>query len=145
MASPNIYPLYTVTADVANDGSTAFAATILTATADYTGISANHKKVFTAGANGSYIRKIRFRPLGTNAVTVARIYLNNGATQATATNNSPFGALALPATTASNTVADGPDIDYVMEIAIPNGFTVWVGLATTVAAGWACTAIGGKY
>ena len=138
-------PIYSRVGDITTDGTTAMASTITTATGDYTGISANHKKVFTADAtNGGFVQRLRFKATGTNTASVARIYLNNGSTQGTATNNTFFGELSLPATVATN-VASTIDIDYPMAIALPAGFTIWVGVATTVAAGWVCTAVGGKY
>ncbi len=60
-----------------------------------------NKLVFTAGANGSYIKKLRFQAIGTNVASVARIYINNGSTNGTATNNSFYGQVSLPATTAT--------------------------------------------
>ena len=50
-----------------------------TAAADYSGVSEFNKEVFAADAtNGSYIQRLRFKALGTNVATVARIYTNNG-------------------------------------------------------------------
>ena len=60
------------------------------------------------------------------------------------TNAMFYGEVSLPATTAILTAAT-PDIDYVMNIPVPPNTRVLVGLGTTVAAGWVCTAIGGKY
>lgn len=140
----NTAPIYTLSPDVAANAATTMATTLTTATGDYTGISANHAQVHLAGANGSYVRKLRFKAIGTNTASVARIYLNNGSTHATATNNSFFGELSLPATTAINT-AGTVDIDYTVEIAVPAGFSIWVGLGTTVAAGWVCVAVAGQY
>jgi hypothetical protein len=37
-------------------------------------------KLFTAGANGSYIQKIRFRPVGSPAATVCRIFISSSTT-----------------------------------------------------------------
>jgi hypothetical protein len=76
--------------------------------------------------------------------TVARIYLNNGSTHGAAANNSFFGEISLPATSASNTAATA-EIDYPMSIRLPAGWTIYVGVATTVAAGWNCVAIAGQY
>jgi hypothetical protein len=46
---------------------------------DYTGVHVNNQEVFAADAtNGSFIQRLRFKPLGTNVATVARIFLNNG-------------------------------------------------------------------
>jgi len=222
-----------------------------TAAADYTGVSPYNKEVFSADAtNGSYLQRIRFKAMGTNAATIARVYLNDGditenfgtaigaptgtpsgtggsilagtyyaviiavneknmltpigtislgvattgstssiswswtaqagavsyriyigstnSTEAltryftSATNsysqttmhyngtyddpnvgNSKFyGEISLPATTV-NVVS--PDIDYPMNIALPPGWEVYVGLVTAVAAGWNITGIGGDY
>ena len=59
-------------------------------------------------------------------------------------NQTFFGEISLPATTASASAAT-PDIDYPMNIALPPAHRVLVGLGTTVAAGWAVTGIGGNY
>lgn len=224
-----------------------------TAANDYTGISPYNKPVFEADdTNGSYLQRLRFKALGTNVATVARIYLGDGdhnenfgsaigaptgtpsssggtilsgtyygliiavdskgsmtpvgtissgvavtgptgsiswawtavagaveyrvyvgATNAaealthyfsTATNSYSqtdmyntgthddcqtgslklYGEISLPATTASATAATA-DIDYPMNVALPPGYEVYVGLGTTVAAGWAVVGIGGDY
>jgi hypothetical protein len=121
------------------------AQTLTTAAGDYTGVSVNNKQVFKADAtNGSYVQRLRLKALGTNVASVARIYLNNGSTNTTATNNSFYGEISLPATTATAAAAT-VDIDYPLTVALPPNFAIYVGLGTTVAAGWAVTAVGGKY
>lgn len=224
-----------------------------TAANDYTGVSPHNRCVFESdGTNGGFLQRLRFKALGTNVATVARIYVNNGkpnenfatapaAPTATpsasggtilagtyyaqiiaidayggqsalgtisagvtttgstssipwtwtavagaasyriyvgnvntagtmnryftsATNsytqiapyhagtlddpqvgNSKFmGEISLPATTASASAAT-PDIDYPMNFALPPGWDIYVGLGTTVAAGWQVTPIGGDY
>lgn len=141
----NTDPIYTLSGEVANNGTTGMSQLVLNAANDYTGIDADVALVFTADAtNGSYIQRLRFKAGGTNVATVARIYLNNGSTPGTATNNAFYGEVTLPATTASATVATA-DIDYPMNFALPAGFRVYVGYATATAAGWACIGIGGNY
>lgn len=140
----NTDPIYSKTPDVTANGTTTMATAIVTATGDYTGVSGNHQLVHTAGSNGSYVRKLRFKATGTNTASVARIYLNNGSTNGTASNNIFYGELSLPSTTATNTAATS-DIDYPMEIALPASFRIYVGLGTTVAASWVCTAVAGQY
>lgn len=140
----NTAPTFTQTPDVATNGTTGMSQGITAAANDYTGISANNTLVHTAGANGSYVRKLRFKALGTNIATVARIYFNNGSTPGTAANNAFFGEVSLLAT-AANAAAATIDIDYPLELALPAGFRIYVGLGTAVAAGWAVTAIGGQY
>ena len=55
-----------------------------------------------------------------------------------------FGEISLPATTAISTAATS-DIDYPMNFALPPGYEVYVGLGTTVAAGWVVLAVAGDY
>lgn len=141
----NLDPIYTRLGDVSANGTTGFGGTILTATGDYTGASANHQLVFTSDAtNGGYVQRLRFTAIGTNVATVARIYINNGSANTTAANNVIYGQISLPATTAINTAATVA-VDYPMAFALNPGFRIYVGVATTVAAGWICVAIGGKY
>lgn len=234
-------------------GAITRAVLLTTAAADYTGKSPYNKEVFAADAtNGSFLQRLRFKALGTNIATVARIYLNDGDHQEdfgsaigaptgtpsasggtiqsgtyyalimavdekgrmtpigtistgvavtgptgsiawswtaqagavsyriyvgnvnaatalnryftsatnsysqtsmyingtyddpTVGNNKFYGEISLPATTASATAAT-VDIDYPMNFALPPGWEVYVGLGTTVVAGWMVTPIGGDY
>ena len=59
-------------------------------------------------------------------------------------NNYFYGEVSLPATTATQTSAT-TDIDYPINLAVPPGYHIVVGLGTTVAAGWTVTAVGGIY
>lgn len=140
----NTQPVYTKKGNLTANGSTTMSAALVTATGDYTGVSANHQLVHTAGADGSYVKRLKFVADGTNTASVARIYLNNGSAHTTASNNQLIGQLSLPGTTAINTAATA-EPEYPLEMMIPPGFTIWVGLGTTVAAGWICTAVGGDY
>lgn len=224
-----------------------------TAANDYNGVSEFNKEVFEADAtSGSFVQRLRFKPLGTNVATVARIFLNQGVpnqnfttapaaptstpsssggtmlsgsyyatiialdnkgqrsvigtlssaaavtgptgsiawawtavvgaasyriyvtTNSTAGNavryftsatnsysqtampveglfddpnignNKFYGELSLPATTISATAAL-VDIDYPLNFALEPGWEIYVGLGTTVAAGWSVMPIGGDY
>lgn len=55
-----------------------------------------------------------------------------------------YDEVSLPATTAIATAAT-VTIDFPMNMALPPGYEVYVGLGTTVAAGWAVVGIGGAY
>jgi len=142
----NTAPIYSITGDNSVNDSTTMPSTFTTAAADYTGATATHNKlVYTADAtNGGFIQRLRFKAIGTNTASVARIFINNGSANTTATNNSFYGEISLPATTAIATAAT-VEIDYPMNFALKAGFTIYVGLGTTVAAGWVCTPIGGQY
>ena len=141
----NTEPIFSRLGEVSANGTTGFGAAITTATGDYTGASANHVLVHTSDAtNGSYVQRLRFTAIGTNVASVARIYINNGSANTTAANNVIFGQVSLPATTAINTAAT-VEVDYPMGIALNPGFRIYVGVGTTVAAGWVCVAVAGKY
>src|SRR5687767_13268714 len=127
-------PIFSKQGDLSTNSSTGMSQAITAAANDFTGVSANNRLVFTADAtNGSPLSRLRFKGGGTNVATVARIFLNNGADPTVATNNSFFGELPLPATTAAAAGATGPDIDYPMNIVLPPGWRVYVGLGTAVA------------
>jgi len=114
---------------------------------DYDGTGGNNVVAFTADAtNGGYVQRIRFKAKGTNAISVARIFLNNGSSNSTAANNTFYGEVSLPATTAITTAAT-VDIDYPMNIALPAGYRIVIGIsaATTLASGWVPTVIAGAY
>jgi hypothetical protein len=90
MAAPNTQPIFTRQGDV--DGSQVFT----TAAADYTGQGINNALIFTSDAtNGSFVQRLRFKALGTNIATVARIYVNNGGSRfapvITAVSGTPTG------------------------------------------------------
>lgn len=101
--------------------------------------------IVTADAtNGSFIQKIKFRPAGTNVATVARIFINNGLTNATPSNNILYDELSLPASTTSETSAT-IGIEVYLNFVLPSGYNINVTLGTAVAAGYYVSAIGGDY
>ena len=101
--------------------------------------------VFTADAtNGSYLQKLVVRPRGTNVASVLRVFLNNGASNTTASNNVLIAELSLPATTLTEVAAlSGNELP--LNIPVPPGYRVMVTLGTAVAGGYAITAMGGDY
>ena len=138
-------PIYTRVGDVSNNSGTGMNQLVLLAANDYTGAGANNSLVWTADAtNGGFLQRIRAKAGGTNVASVARFFINNGAAYTTATNNSFYGELSLPATTAIATTAT-IELDYLFNFALPPGFRIYVGLGTAVAAGWAFTPVAGKY
>lgn len=114
---------------------------------DYNGTGANNAVIFTADAtNGGFIQRLRFKALGTNNVSVARIYFNNGSANTTASNNTFYGEISLPATTSSATAATA-DIDYPINVALPPGYRIVVGISASanLTNGWSVTTIAGAY
>ena len=102
-------------------------------------------QIFSADTtSGGYVQRIRFRPLGTNVATVARIWLNNGSTTATASNNVLWDEVSLASTTVSQTSALSVS-EIPLNFALPPSYKLYVTLGTAVAAGYDIITIGGKY
>ena len=101
--------------------------------------------VFTADAtNGGRVEKLRIKAKGTNVATVLRVWLNNGSTNATVSNNSLLAEMTIGATTLSE-VAQLAENELILNIALPAGYVLNITIGTTVAAGLHVTAIGGRY
>jgi len=136
----NNQPIFSKIGDIQWSGASASAANT---TKDMT--TGTTYSVFTADAtNGGYVQRIRFRPLGTNAATVARIWINNGSATSTAANNILFDEVSLAASTLSETSATSLT-ELPLNFALPPGYKIFVTLGTVVAAGYAVSVIGGKY
>lgn len=135
----NTAPIYT------KQGAIQWNSAVTTANTTKDGTSGTLYTVFTADATeGSFLRLLRFRAKGTNTASVARIFINNGSSTGTATNNSLYDEVTLPATTNIETAALSP-AEVPMNIALPPNYVVFVTLGTTVAGGYAVTGVGGKY
>lgn len=101
--------------------------------------------VFTSdGTAGGYVQRVRFRPLGTNVATVARIWINNGSTTGTTANNVLWDEVSLAASTISTTSALA-NTELPLNFALPPSYRLFVTLGTGVAAGYDVSVIGGKY
>lgn len=135
----NTSPIYSRTADIQ---WSAAAITAANTAKDGTGTVVT---VFTADATeGGFVQKIRACPLGTNVVSVLRLFINNGSTNATPANNSLFAEISLPAITLSEVAGQLP-LEIPLNIPLPAGYKLNCTIGTAVAAGWQVTAVGGKY
>jgi hypothetical protein len=144
--SANKDPMFSRQGDLSTNSGTGMAQPITLAANDFTGAGANNVLVFTAdSSNGGFISRLRLKAAGSNVASVLRIFINNGATNATATNNLFFGEIALPITTALASGNSGPDLDYPLNLALNPGFRIYVGLGTAVAGGWVVTPVAGRY
>ncbi len=142
----NTQPIYTLTphigwGSVDGDGGAAGPLKTANTAKDGTGTVLT---VFTAGANGSYVTRIRARAAGTNIASVLRVFVNNGSSQATLANNIYYDELSLPATTNSE-VAALATFELTLGFALPAGYKLMVTLGTTIAAGVFVSVIGGDY
>lgn len=100
--------------------------------------------VWTAGASGSKITKIRLVHLGTNVATVLRLFVNNGGSNATPANN----ALVLEQTMAANTlsqVAQSIFIELPVDLVLGASNKLNVTIGTSIAAGIMVSAEGGDF
>ena len=136
--SLNTQPIFTASAD------TQWAVSVTTANTTKDLSSGTSYLVFTASANGGYVQRLRFRALGSNVATVARIFINNGSTTTTTTNNALWDEISLASTTVSETSALST-YEIPLNFALPSGYRIYVTLGTVVAAGYTVTCIGGKY
>jgi hypothetical protein len=138
----NTVPIYTKAGQIAW-------CTLTTGVTAQTGVGAT--LLFTAGADGARIERVRARPLGTNVATVLRIFLNNGSDPATAANNSLVAEKTIAANTVSqvaesaiNEMPTATD-PTAFPLVLPAGYRLYASIGTTVAAGLIVTAIGGTY
>ena len=135
----NKQPIFTGTPDVqwVNGVSAGNSGTNITVGTSYT--------AFTSSAtDGGYVQRIRFRPLGTNIATVAKVWLNNGSATGTTANTILFDEVSLAASVASSTSALS-NTELPLNFALPASYRIYVSLGTGVAAGYDVSVIGGKY
>jgi hypothetical protein len=148
----NIDPIYVRAPDV-QAADAVIGPTANTAQDGTSSASSMHQVAQADSVNGSFIKRVRFQPVGSPAATVARIFLCSvtGAftmgTSNTAANTFLVGEVQLPAVTLSQTVPAQP-VDFVLNEAIPAGWRVLVSFGTSTGAagtGYRATMFGGKY
>ena len=136
----NVQPIYSRVPDIQWSSG---AITAVNTTTDLT--TGTIYPVFTADTtNGGFVQRIRFRALGTNVTTVARVWINNGLTTGTAANNTLWDEITLNATTATQIAALATQ-ELPLNIGLPPSYRIYVTLGTGVSAGFDVTVIGGKY
>jgi len=103
-------------------------------------------KAFTAGANGSYVQKIRFRPVGSPAATVCRVFISTSTTT-NATNTWLYDEITLPAVTVSQTAATSV-FELPLNFALDPSYLLYVTFGTTTGSagtGYSVVTIAGDY
>ena len=106
--------------------------------------------VFTAGTNGSFVQKIRFRhvpPSGNTNATVARVWINDGLDVTVAANNTLFDEITIANNTTFSQVASTAFYEIPLNFALPPGYRIYVTLGTPPSTGSniQATVIGGHY
>ena len=141
----NTNPIYTITPNIVFIKCT-------TADAVQDGTSANDVLVFTAGTNGSFIQRLIFQPISTSGSTTTnaaagRIYLNNGSTPGTASNNTLIKEITLAATAVNvtaTTAAFGYEVP--LNFQMPASYRIYCGVTSFAAnTQWQICSIGGDY
>lgn len=111
-------------------------------------------KVFTAGANGSYLDRIRFHSVAsaaatTGVATTLRVYKSTvsspGAT--TAADTFLIGEISVPAISSSNSTNATNYYDVILEMVLPTGIYIHVSqhVAQTTNQNWIAHAFAGDY
>jgi hypothetical protein len=104
-------------------------------------------ELLTAGANGSYVQKIRFRPVGSPAATVCRVFISSSGSTS-ATDTWLYDEITLPAVTVSQTAATSV-FELPLNFALPAGpYSLWVTFGTSTGAagtGYSVVCIAGDY
>lgn len=103
-------------------------------------------KAFTAGSNGSYVQKIRFRPVGSPAATVARVFISSSTTTS-ATNTWLYDEITLPAVTQSQTAASSV-FELPLNFALDASYLLYVTFGTSTGStgtGYSVVVVGGDY
>ena len=131
-------------------GQISFSALLQTANTAKDGTGAT-QLIFTAGADGARVERIRIKPVGTNVATVVRIFINNGSDPASAANNVLYAEKSIAANTlseaAESVLNELPTITdtTAFPLVLPPSYRLYATIGTTVAAGVVITAIGSTY
>jgi hypothetical protein len=103
-------------------------------------------KAFTAGSNGSYVQKIRFRPVGSPAATVCRVFISSSTTTS-ATATWLYDEVTLPAVTLSQTAASSV-FELPLNFAMDPNYLLYVTFGTSTGSsgtGYSIVTIAGDY
>lgn len=109
--------------------------------------------LFTAGADGAFINRIRLTPAASTAATatqatVARFYVSTVASGATArTNTFQFAEVAAPSQSAANSSTATSYIEIPCGFYIPTGYYIHFSMHHAAAANssWSAIVFGGNY
>ena len=142
----NTSPIYSITGDiqsVAQNNTGLVVGPTANTALDGTGTM---YKLFTAGANGSYVQKVRFRPVGSPAATVCRVFVSSSTTTS-ATNTWLYDEITLPATTLSQTAATSV-FELPINFALNANYLLYVTFGTSTGSagtGYSVVCVAGDY
>ena len=145
----NTSPIFTLTPNVGTVGVTA-----ANTKSDGTGtVATDIFKAFTAGANGSFVTRVRFNATASAAATsttatIGRVFYSTVGSGATAnTNTWLLGEITLPSVSADSSTVPSSPIELMLNIAIPTGSFIHVTNHAAPAAStlWQIEVFGGDY
>lgn len=91
----------------------------------YGGAMNDGKQIWVAGGNGSYVQKIRFKSLATSTATVARIWINNGGSEVTTTNNFLYDEITIPATVGGSATAGSATYEVALNLTLKPAYKLF--------------------
>ena len=142
----NINPIYSIAGDV-NSVAALNSGLVVGPTANTAQDgSGTLYKAFTAGTNGSYLQKIRFRPVGSPAATVCRVFISSSTTTS-ATATWLYDEITLPAVTVSQTAASSV-FELPLNFALPASYLLYVTFGTSTGStgtGYSVVTVAGDY
>lgn len=144
----NTSPIFTLTPNVGNVKVTA----ANTSSSGSGTVATDIFKAFTAGANGSFVARVRFNPVATapttTTATIGRIFYSTvGSSTTSATDTWLIGEVTLPAVAADNASAPTNPIEIMVNMAVPTGSFIHATNHAAPAAnsGWVVQVIAGDY
>lgn len=147
----NTAPIYGLTPNV---GRVAITGIITKSDGTATAIGTDIFLAFTAGANGSWISKVRFNPVGTTAATgtaatTLRVYISTATSGATTggTNTFLVGEVSAAAQTADHSTTATASLELPMNFALNASQTILVSthVANNANTSWQATVFGTDY
>jgi hypothetical protein len=147
----NVAPIWTAVPRA--DGSAALIATAASVVYDVSGtIGTDVYNIFTAGAEGSFVERVRLNYIAngttTSVAAVLRLYISSITSGTPSAADTRFyESVALPATGALTTTAVNSFFDVSLGFALPPSYTILAKISVSQGAstGWQATVIGGDY
>lgn len=149
----NFNPIYALTPNVGSVKITTTAALVRSNGSAANAIGTDQFLAFTAGANGSFVQRVRFQPVASAAAvnsvaTTLRVFLSTINTGTpTSSNTNLLAELAVPIISTSNSINSANYYEIPLNIAIPASTYILVSqhIAQTTNQQWQAIVFGGDY
>lgn len=149
----NTSPIYALTPNIGEVKITTTSALVRSDGSAPNAIGTDHFLDFTAGANGSFIQRVRFIPVASAAAvnsvaTTLRVFLSSVNTGTpTAANTNLLAEISVPIISSANSTSAVTYYEIPLNIAIPANQYILVSqhIAQTTNQSWQAMVIGGDY